>query len=106
MRPVATRMRLALEGMRLTMPAAASYTSDYNLHSPPPHHRPRTPPHDPKKLVALNTRQIPNPHPLSHTTSLRDPDHEVVDATPQTFPGLCCVESDPAAWDRVRVGSV
>src|SRR4029453_365174 len=65
----------------------------HDLGPPPPHHRPRPAPHDRQQLAALIIRQITNLHPLRHPPSLRDPNHEVVDATPRTLPVRALAEA-------------
>ena len=58
----------------------------HDLRSTPPHYRPRTAPHDRQEPAALIVDQLPNLNSIRHAPSLRDPGHQVVDATPPTLP--------------------
>ncbi len=58
----------------------------HDLRSTPPHHRPRTPSHDPEQLVALHRREVSNLHTFSHPPMKTDPTAQVVDAPPPTLP--------------------
>jgi hypothetical protein len=64
----------------------------HDLGSSPSDDRPRSSSHDPEELVALGAGDLTDTHTFGHGPSLRDPDDQMVDATPGTLPVAALVK--------------